>query len=58
MRALLVFTAYVTPFVVLGIVARRLMRKRMDDADISNLREQAGATNRKRRISFWGSIRD
>ena len=31
---------------------------RMEDADISNVRQQAGAASRKRRVSFFGSIRD
>ena len=58
MKALFVLAVYVTPFVILGIVARRLMRKRIEDADLSNVRGQAGAQNRKRRVSFFGSIRD
>lgn len=58
MRALFVLAIYVTPFLIIGIVARRFMKRRMEDADISNVREQAGAQNRKRRISFFGSIRD
>lgn len=58
MKAFVVLVIYVTPFLILGAVARRFLRKRMEDADISNVREQAGAENRKRRISFFGSIRD
>lgn len=58
MKALAVLAIYVTPFVVLGLVTRRLMRTRIDDADLSNVRAQAMSPNRKRRISFFGSIRD
>ena len=58
MKALGVFVLYLTPFIVIGIVGKRLLKKRMEDVDISNVREQAGAQNRKRRVSFFGSIRD
>jgi hypothetical protein len=58
MKALGVFVLYLTPFIVIGIVGKRLLRKQMEDVDISNVREQAGAQNRKRRVSFFGSIRD
>lgn len=58
MKALAVLLIYVTPFLILGAITKRFMKKRMNDADISNVREQAGAQNRKRRISFFGSIRD
>ena len=57
MKALAVLLIYVTPFVVLSIVARRFANKRIGDVDMSNVREQAGARNRKRRVSFFGSVR-
>jgi hypothetical protein len=56
MKALTVLLIYVTPFVVLGMVARRFSNRRIGDVDMSNVREQAGARHRKRRISFLGSI--
>lgn len=58
MRALVTFAIYVTPFLVLGVVGRRYLKKRLEDVDLSNVREQAGAQNRKRRVSFFGSLRD
>ncbi|MBS0223701.1 MAG: hypothetical protein JSR91_23485 [Proteobacteria bacterium] len=58
MKALVTFAIYVTPFLVLGVVGRCYLRKRMEDVDLSNVREQAGAQNRKRRVSFFGSLRD
>jgi hypothetical protein len=58
MKALAVLFVYVTPFLVLGVLTRRVVKKRMEDVDISNVRLQAGAANRKRRVSFFGSIRD
>jgi hypothetical protein len=57
MKALAVLLIYVTPFVILSIVARRFANKRIQDVDMPNVREQAGAKNRKRWVSFFGSIR-
>jgi hypothetical protein len=56
MKALAVLLIYVTPFVVLGIVARRFSNGRIGDVDMPNVRDQAGAKNRKRRVSFLGSV--
>lgn len=58
MKALGVLVLFLTPFVVIGVLAKRFLNKRIEDVDISNVREQAGAQHRKRRISFFGSMRD
>ena len=58
MKALAVLFIYVTPFVILGVLTKRFVQRQIEDVDISNVREQAGARHRKRRVSFWGSIRD
>ena len=58
MRALAVLLVYLTQFLILGMLTRRLVKRRMEDADIANVRQQAGAASRKRRASFFGSIRD
>jgi hypothetical protein len=58
MKALVDLAIYVVPFLIIGIVAKRFLAKRIEDVDISNVREQAGAKDRPRRVSFFGRIRD
>jgi hypothetical protein len=58
MKALSVLVLFLTPFVVIGVLGKRFLKRRMEDVDISNVREQAGTQNRKRRVSFFGRIRD
>jgi hypothetical protein len=58
MKALETLAIYVVPFLVLSFLARRYLARRMEDVDISNVREQAGAQNRPKRVSFFGRIRD
>ena len=58
MKALSVLVLFLTPFIVIGVLGKRFLKKRMEDVDISNVREQAGTQNRKRRVSFFGRIRD
>ncbi|MBN9488716.1 MAG: hypothetical protein J0H44_15880 [Alphaproteobacteria bacterium] len=58
MKALVVLAVYVTPFLIIGFVVKRFLAKRIEDVDISNVREQAGAKDRPRWVSFFGRIRD
>lgn len=58
MKALITLAIYFLPFIVIGVVGSRYLRKRMEDVDITNVREQAGAQNKPRRVSFFGKIRD
>ena len=58
MKALITLAIYFIPFIVIGVVGSRYLRKRMEDVDITNVREQAGAQNKPRRVSFFGKIRD
>jgi hypothetical protein len=58
MKAFVMLAIYVTPFLVIGFAAKRFLAKRAEDIDISNVREQAGAKDRPRRVSFLGRIRD
>lgn len=58
MKALITLAIYVAPFVVIGIVGSRYLKKRMEDVDMNNVRKQAGAEDRPRRVSFFGRMRD
>jgi len=48
MHALAVATLYFGTFIVLGWGARVLLRKWMGDVELSNVRDQAGPSPRKR----------
>jgi hypothetical protein len=58
MKMLVVLAIYVVPFLLLGFLIKRFLSRRIDDVDISNVRQQADAPNRPRRVSFFGRIRD
>jgi hypothetical protein len=48
MRALAVAALYFGTFITIGWVVRCLVRKRMGDVELSNVRKQAGPSPRKR----------
>jgi hypothetical protein len=58
MKTLEVLAIYVVPFLVVAFWARRFLKKRIGDVDISNVREQAGASRNSPRVSFFGRLRD
>ncbi|MGY3606435.1 hypothetical protein [Bradyrhizobium sp. Leo121] len=56
MRALEVFAIYVAPFVVIGIVAKVLMKR--SSVDLTDVQAQAGANRRPRRVFLLGGWRN
>ena len=55
MKALETFAIYVTPFLILGVVAKFLLRRKV--VDLTDIREQAGPKRKPRRIFLLGSWR-
>jgi hypothetical protein len=55
MRALETFAIYVTPFLLLAIVAKLLLRRYA--VDLTDIQEQAGSKRRQRRIFLLGGWR-
>jgi hypothetical protein len=56
MRALEVFVIYIAPFVILGIIARVLMKR--NSVDLTDLQAQAGANRRSRKVFRLGGWRN
>ncbi|WP_208824251.1 hypothetical protein [Bradyrhizobium neotropicale] len=56
MRALEVFAIYVAPFVVIGIIAKVLMKR--SSVDLTDVQAQAGANRRPRRVFLLGGWRN
>jgi hypothetical protein len=52
MRALATFLIYVTPFLTIGFVARRLLRER--HVELSDVQAQAGENRPPRRLFLLG----
>ncbi len=48
MRALLTAALYFGTFIAIGLAVRFLVRKRMGDVDLSNVRDQDGPSPRRR----------
>jgi hypothetical protein len=55
MRALVVFAIYVTPFLIIGIAARLLMKRR--GVDLSDVQAQAGPNRKPRKVFLLGAWR-
>lgn len=55
MRALETFAIYVTPFLILGAVAKYLLNRRA--IDLADMQAQAGPKRRSRRLFLLGSWR-
>ena len=56
MRALETFVIYVAPFLIIGIVAKLLMKRR--SVDLSDVQAQAGPKRRKRKLFLLGAWRN
>jgi hypothetical protein len=56
MRALGTFAIYVTPFLIFGIAARLLMKRRA--VDLSDVQEQARPKHRARKAFLLGAWRN
>lgn len=56
MRALENLAIYVTPFLILAIGAKLLLRRHM--VDLEDVHEQAGPNRRPRRVFLLGSWRE
>lgn len=55
MRALGTFAIYVTPFLILGVLAKLLLRR--NAVDLIDVQEQAGPKRRARRVFLLGGWR-
>ncbi len=55
MRALETFAIYVTPFLVLGLITKILLKWRA--VDLTDVQAQAGAKRRPRRVFLLGGWR-
>ncbi|MBR0755896.1 hypothetical protein JQ604_27305 [Bradyrhizobium jicamae] len=55
MTALETFAIYVTPFLVLGLAAKLLLKRYA--VDLSDVQEQAGANRKPRRMGLLGAWR-
>jgi hypothetical protein len=55
MRALETFVIYVTPFLIIGIAARLLMKRK--GVDLSDVQAQAGSNRRARKVFLLGAWR-
>ena len=56
MRALETFVIYVTPFLIIGIAAKLLMKRR--GVDLSDVQDQAGPNRRARKVFLLGAWRN
>lgn len=56
MRALVTFAIYVIPFLVLGAVAKLLIRRHA--VDLGDVHEQAGSKRRARKVFLLGAWRN
>ena len=55
MRALLTFAIYVTPFLIIGIATKLLMKRR--GVDLSDVQAQAGSNRKARKVFLLGAWR-
>lgn len=55
MKALEIFATYVTPFLILGLVAKLLLQRYV--VDLTDVQEQAGPKRRPRKVFLLGSWR-
>ena len=55
MKALETFAIYVTPFVILGVVAKLLLRRNI--VDLTDVQKQAGPNRKPRRVFLLGGWR-
>ena len=55
MRALETFVIYVAPFLIIGIAAKLLMKRK--GVDLSNVQAQAGPNRRGRKVFLLGAWR-
>ncbi|HTN09613.1 MAG TPA: hypothetical protein VL154_01410 [Acetobacteraceae bacterium] len=55
MAALEMFAIYITPFLILGVVAKLLLRRYA--VDLTDVHDQAGANRRPRKVFLLGSWR-
>ena len=55
MRALETFAIYVTPFLIVGIVVKLLLRRRV--VDLTDVQSQAAPNRRARRVFLLGGWR-
>ena len=56
MRALETFVIYVTPFLVIGIAAKLLVKRK--GVDLSDVQAQAGSNRRARKVFLLGALRN
>ena len=56
MRALETFVIYVAPFLIIGIAAKLLMKRR--SVDLSDVQAQAGPNRRARKVFLLGAWRN
>jgi hypothetical protein len=56
MRALEVFVIYFAPFLIIGIAAKLLMKRR--GVDLSDVQAQAGPNRRARKVFLLGTWRN
>jgi hypothetical protein len=55
MKALETFAIYVMPFIILGVVAKILLRRHV--VDLTDVQEQAGPRRKPRRVFLLGGWR-
>ncbi|MBR0778568.1 hypothetical protein JQ625_27365 [Bradyrhizobium diazoefficiens] len=55
MKALETFAIYVTPFLILGVLARLMMKRYA--ADLTDVQSQAGQNRKARRVFLLGGWR-
>ena len=55
MRALEIFAIYVTPFLILAVVVKLLMKRHA--VDLTDVQSQAGANRRPRKVFLLGAWR-
>jgi hypothetical protein len=55
MHALVVFAIYVTPFLIIGIAAKLLMKR--TGVDLSDVQAQAGSNRKPRKMFLLGAWR-
>ncbi|TWT11441.1 hypothetical protein [Reyranella sp. CPCC 100927] len=58
MKALLVAFIYFTPFIVIGVVVKMIMKQRMKGSSLSDIQQMAGPNRRRRRLFLLGIWRN
>ena len=56
MQALETFVIYITPFLIIGVAAKLLMKRR--GIDLSDVQSQVGPNRKRRRVFLLGAWRN